>query len=264
MTVRIGTAGWSIASRHADQFPREGFSLERYATRFNCAEVNSSFYRAHRPATWSRWAALVPETFRFAVKVPRAITHERKLLHCGALIARLLDEMSGLGEKLAILLVQLPPGLDYQPGVAEDFFLGLTAAAPARIVCEPRHASWFEAAPDQLLARLGVARAVADPARVPAAAMPGGWGGLSYWRLHGSPDIYRSAYGAARLDAYAMQIARAASAVEPPWCIFDNTASSAATGDALELVKRLHASAEAPLPAGAIPGAGNASSPVSA
>lgn len=239
MVFRIGTAGWSIASHYADRFPRLGFALERYAGRFSCVEVNSSFYRSHRPTTWSRWGSIVPQGFRFAVKVPRTMTHERKLRDCSDLIARLLDETSGLGEKLAVLLVQLPPGLGYQAGVAEDFFLELTAATPARVVCEPRHPSWFEAAPDQLLARLGVARVAADPARVPAAAVPGGWRGLSYWRLHGSPVVYRSPYSAEQLDDYAALLALERSAIEPPWCIFDNTASFAATGDALALCERL-------------------------
>lgn len=235
MKARIGTAGWSIASQYAERFPREGSGLERYAARFSCVEVNSSFYRSHRPATWARWGATVPQGFRFAVKVPRTITHERRLVDCRDPVARLLDETAGLGGKLAILLVQLPPSLGYRAGVAEDFFLHLAAKTRARIVCEPRHASWFEAAPDQLLERLGVARVAADPARVPAAAVPGGWRGLSYWRLHGSPVIYRSPYGADRLDSQAALLAREGSAAEPPWCIFDNTASFAATGDALAL-----------------------------
>jgi uncharacterized protein YecE (DUF72 family) len=252
MMVRIGTAGWSIASRHAELFPREGSGLERYAARFSCVEINSSFYRSHRPETWSRWGTLVPPDFRFSVKVPRAITHHRKLVDCGDLIARLLDETSGLGEKLAVLLVQQPPKLDHHPGVAEDFFCALAAATPARIVCEPRHASWFDDAPDRMFARLGVARVAADPAGVPAAAMPGGWHGLSYWRLHGSPDIYRSPYGAERLNRYAALVAQTASADEPPWCIFDNTASSAATGDALALSARLHAATRDQLPEGSI------------
>ncbi|MBL8646435.1 MAG: DUF72 domain-containing protein [Sphingosinicella sp.] len=239
MLFRIGTAGWSIASHYANQFPCEGSVLERYAARFSCVEVNSSFYRSHRPTTWTRWGAIVPDGFRFAVKMSRAITHERRLVGCSDLIARLLDETSGLGEKLAALLVQLPPSFDYQSHVAEDFFLELTAATPARVVCEPRHPSWFETAPDRLLARLGIARVAADPARSPAAAVPGGWAGLSYRRLHGSPVIYRSPYGAERLDSYAALLAREQRGAEPPWCIFDNTASFAAVGDALALCERL-------------------------
>jgi uncharacterized protein YecE (DUF72 family) len=239
MLFRIGTAGWGIASHYANQFSHEGSVLERYAARFSCVEVNSSFYRSHRPATWTRWGAIVPDDFRFAVKVPRAITHERRLVDCSDLIARLLDETSGLGEKLGVLLVQLPPSLGYHSPVAEDFFFELTAATAARIVCEPRHPDWFETVPDGLLARLGVARVAADPATVPAAAMPGGWIGLSYRRLHGSPVIYRSTYGAKRLDRYAEQLLREQREAEPSWCIFDNTASFAALGDALALCERL-------------------------
>ncbi|NIJ38389.1 uncharacterized protein YecE (DUF72 family) [Sphingopyxis panaciterrae] len=239
MSFRVGTAGWSIASQYADRFPCEGIALERYAARFSCVEVNSSFYRSHRPATWSRWGAIVPDDFRFAVKVPRAITHHRGLANCDELIARLLAETSGLGAKLAVLLVQLPPKLAYRSEVADAFFRELSAATPAHIVCEPRHPSWFEPEPDKLLQELEVARVAADPARVPAAATPGGWRGLSYWRLHGSPVIYRSPYGAARLDNYAGQIASERRAAAPAWCIFDNTAAMAALDDAFGMAARL-------------------------
>lgn len=238
MTWRIGTAGWSIASQYADRFLQSGFALERYAQRFSCAEVNSSFYRSHRPATWTRWAAIVPGAFRFAVKVPRIITHERRLRDCGDLIDRLVEETAGLGAKLGVLLVQLPPNLDYQAEIAEDFFTRLGAATPARIACEPRHPSWFEADPERMLIERKVARVAADPARVAAAALPGGWRGLSYWRLHGSPVMYRSPYGAERLGAYAKLIEREHKGAQPPWCIFDNTAAMAAMGDAFELASQ--------------------------
>src|SRR5687768_14924424 len=79
-TVRIGTAGWSIARECAERFPAEGAGLERYAARFNAAEINSSFHRPHRASTWERWRDSVPDDFRFSVKVPKRITHELKLL----------------------------------------------------------------------------------------------------------------------------------------------------------------------------------------
>lgn len=241
MIWRIGTAGWSIASQYADRFPETGFALERYAQRFSCVEVNSSFYRSHRPATWTRWASIVPEHFRFAVKVPRAITHERGLRDCGELIAQLVEETAGLGAKLGVLLVQLPPKLSYHAGTTEAFFSKLAAATTAHIACEPRHASWFEPAAERMLVALEVARVAADPARVAAAALPGGWRGLSYWRLHGSPVMYRSSYGAERVRAYAALIAREHEGAVPPWCIFDNTAAIAAMGDAFELASRAEA-----------------------
>lgn len=235
MRWRIGTAGWSIASQYAGRFPDAGFALERYAHCFSCVEINSSFYRSHRPATWTRWAAIVPQDFRFAVKVPRTITHERRLRDCGDLVARFVDEIAGLGPKLGVLLVQLPPNLALDVEVAESFFAELGASTFARIACEPRHASWFEAGAERLLATLEVTRVAADPARVPAAAVPGGWRGLSYWRLHGSPAIYRSPYGAERLGDYATLIEREGQGKAPAWCIFDNTAGMAAMGDAFEL-----------------------------
>lgn len=238
MDIRIGTAGWSIAAQYKSEFPAEGFALERYAARFSCAEVNSSFYRSHRSSTWTRWAALVPEAFRFAVKVPRAITHERSLRDCGEPIARLLDETAGLGDKLGVLLVQLPPRLVYDADVVEAFFADLVSRTRARVVCEPRHASWFEAEADRYLAALGISRVAADPARVAGADIPGGARDFSYWRLHGSPVIYRSPYGGERLDALVPLLQDAAS-TGPAWCIFDNTAAMAAVGDALALEKRL-------------------------
>jgi uncharacterized protein YecE (DUF72 family) len=239
MTAVTGTAGWSIASRHAAHFPSEGSALQRYAARFTGVEINSSFYRPHRPETWRRWAGSVPESFRFAVKLPRTITHERRLADCGALAASFLEEVQGLGGKLAVILVQFPPKFAFDAGLAEAFLASLAQAAPARIACEPRHPSWFGPDADRLLDSLGVARVAADPAVVPAAALPGGWRGLAYWRLHGSPITYRSSYDEARLDSYAALVRGELEAGREAWCMFDNTLSAFATVNALALMERL-------------------------
>ena len=229
---RIGTAGWTVPARVADDFPSEGSGLERYSERFDCAEINSSFHRSHRAETWARWAASVPDGFRFSAKLSKEITHRRRLADCSDPLAAALAEMEGLGDKLAILLVQLPPSLAFEPAVAQAFFAGLRRRWSGGIACEPRHPSWVEGEADALLAGHEVARVAADPARVPAAAGPGGWLGLLYYRLHGSPVAYRSSYDDGRLETYA---ARLAGEAAPTWCIFDNTASGAATGDALRL-----------------------------
>lgn len=240
MTI-IGTAGWSIATDSAAAFPTEGTALERYASVFGGVEINSSFHRPHRASTWEKWAAAVPDGFRFAAKIPKTISHLAKLKDCEALAAQFVAEANGLGDKLSILLLQLPPKLDFDAALVEDFLAMLGPTSPARIVCEPRNASWFEPEADALLDRLKVARVAADPARVPEAAVPGGWMGLAYWRLHGSPVMYRSAYGAERLAAYADAIATAEAGGAEAWCMFDNTASSAATADALMLSEALAA-----------------------
>ena len=104
------------------------------------------------------------------------------------------------------------------------------------VACEPRHPTWFEADAEALLRAHRIARVAADPARVPAAAEPGGWPALAYWRLHGSPQMYWSSYEPATLDALA---ARLADAVSEPWCVFDNTTSGAAAANALDLAGRL-------------------------
>jgi uncharacterized protein YecE (DUF72 family) len=199
----------------------------------NAVEMNSSFYRPHRTATYERWAASVPENFRFAVKVPKAITHELRLKDADDLLHRFLLEVSGLGPKLGPLLVQLPPSLRFEDGVADSFLTELRARVQGIIVCEPRHASWFTPEVEALLAELRIARVAADPAPIPGADEPGGWRGLSYYRLHGSPRIYYSAYSAEYLAAIAEVLVRDAAAGVDTWCIFDNTAASAATGDAL-------------------------------
>jgi uncharacterized protein YecE (DUF72 family) len=210
-----------------------GSHLERYGAVFNAVEINSSFYRPHRTTTYERWAASVPETFSFAVKVPKAITHERRLTDVGDLLDRFLSEVAGLGSKLGPLLVQLPPSLSFQAGIADRFLSELRTRIVGRIVCEPRHASWFTPGVEALLAELRIARVAADPAPVPGADQPGGWRGLSYYRLHGSPRIYYSAYSPEYLSAIAGLLTRDVAAAVETWCIFDNTAAFAATGDAL-------------------------------
>jgi uncharacterized protein YecE (DUF72 family) len=236
MASLIGTAGWTIPRQHASAFDGEGSSLERYASSFSCAEINSSFHRPHRTSTWARWSESTPPDFLFSAKVPKAITHQRKLVGCEDEVAAFIAEAGALGPKLAVLLVQLPPSLAFDPSVAGAFFAMLGSMTGAQVVCEPRHASWFEEAADELLCANKVARVAADPACAPAAALPGGWQGLSYWRLHGSPAVYRSAYGTDRLRHYAALLGREVAVDRQVWCIFDNTAASAAIGDALELM----------------------------
>ena len=230
----IGTAGWSIPASVALAFPPAGSTLERYASRFRCVEVNSSFHRPHRISTWQRWRESTPPDFRFSVKVPKRITHQLKLVGCEAALAEFLMQSAALGEKLAVLLVQLPPSLAFDSESATTFFAGLAGNTHASVVCEPRHVSWFGDEADSFLADQKVSRVAADPALCAAAAFPGGSPNVRYWRLHGSPVIYRSSY-ADRLDTYA-DLLRYDATIGETWCIFDNTASSAATQDALALV----------------------------
>ena len=235
----IGTAGWTIPRSVAARFSEEGSSLERYAAHFRCAEINSSFHRSHKPGTWARWAESVPEDFRFAAKLSKAITHGAKLAECGALLADAIAEMRLLGPKLAVVLVQLPPSLAFDAALAEGFYAALRGLWDGAVACEPRHPSWLDPAAEALLRAWRVARVAADPSKAPGLAAPGGWDGLVYYRLHGSPIVYRSAYGETRLRAYADSLRTHAAEGRECWCIFDNTASSAALEDALILERLL-------------------------
>ncbi|MFL6734965.1 MAG: DUF72 domain-containing protein [Sphingomicrobium sp.] len=238
MQVRVGTAGWSIGPAAASSFPAEGSGLERYSSVLPVTEINSSFHRPHRLGTWERWRDAVPETFRFSVKIPKTVSHERKLVDCDDLLGDFLTQTEVLGEKLAILLLQLPPKLEFHRETVIAFLEGLARRCPARIVVEPRHLSWFGEEQEALLRDMRVARVAADPAICPSAALPGGWPGLHYWRLHGSPERYRSSY-ADRISEYVAAIGSAEGPTAERWCIFDNTASSAATGDAVNLQRFL-------------------------
>jgi len=234
--VRIGTAGWVIPRQNAVTAAGEGSHLERYARVFGCVEINSSFHRAHRPATWARWAEAVPENFRFSVKFPKTLTHEAKLAVSSGALDGFFAETAGLGEKLGVVLVQLPPSLAFEDCPAVEFFEALRDRWQGAVALEPRHVSWFSPDAEELIERHRVGRVAADPVRTGAgrALRPGGWEGLAYFRLHGSPRMYYSAYEADFLGEVAQAIAELPDETDT-WVIFDNTAAGHAFGNAVEL-----------------------------
>jgi uncharacterized protein YecE (DUF72 family) len=240
--LRFGAAGWGVATRYATEFPAGGSHLERYARRFSAVEITSSFYRHHRLATYQRWAQRVGPEFRFSVKIPKALTHHGHLGHSqNDDLDRFLLETAGLGPKLRVLLVQLPPSLEFVSMDAERFFATLRQRIDSRVavVCEPRHASWNSDAVEALFKEQGVSRAAVDPARWAEDALPGGDRRLAYFRMHGSPRIYFSAYERPRLEELARRLEEETQRADEVWCIFDNTAHGHALGDALAVQQAL-------------------------
>ena len=233
----IGTAGWSIPTAVQDAFAPGISHLARYAAVLSAAEINSSFHRPHQRSVYEKWAASVPPRFRFSVKFPKEISHKRKLVGCDEPLAAFIEQIAGLGEKLGVALLQLPPSLAFAPDAASKFLTNLRGqiGPTVGIACEPRHASWFTAEANACLTDCRIARVVADPVIVPPGLEPGGWTGLVYRRMHGSPRMYYSAYGPVRLQAMAQAMTDDQPSTGQSWCIFDNTASSAATIDALAL-----------------------------
>ena len=236
--VRIGTAGWSIPRASAQRFDSEGTHLQRYARWLCGVEINSSFHRPHAATTYAKWRDNTPPHFRFAVKVPRTISHDLKLQNVRDLFVTFLAETDGLAEKRGPLLVQLPPSLSFEAAVATRFFDVVRKVYRGPVVCEPRHPTWFVPAVTTLLNWYEISRVAADPPPVPEATAPAAWPRVAYFRLHGSPRTYWSRYGISDISSLADTVRRITTA-EEVWCVFDNTASGAAIENAWELRERL-------------------------
>lgn len=232
--VKIGTAGWAIPRASTSRFDADGTHLQRYARRFRCVEINSSFHRPHSERTYAKWRDSTPADFQFSVKLPRLITHTLKLRDVGEPFVTFLTQTAGLAAKRGPLLVQLPPSLAFDETVATRFFDEVRAVYAGPLVCEPRHASWFTRDVAGLLDHYRAARVVADPAPEPEAASAGGWPGLVYVRLHGSPRTYWSRYDEQAIADWAAWLRPRAVTAET-WCVFDNTASGAAIENAWEM-----------------------------
>ncbi|HMC97868.1 MAG TPA: DUF72 domain-containing protein [Flavobacteriales bacterium] len=232
--VRIGTAGWQLPKGLQDKVPNKSSQLERYATRFNAVEVNSTFYRLPRLSTVERWAASVPHDFRFALKLPRRITHELQLRNISEPLATFLDVVAAFGPRMGPVLVQLPPKLEFNEDI-EDLLMRLCENALGTVVIEPRHSSWFTRDVEALMNRLRIARVAADPPRAADDGIPAGHPAMAYIRLHGTPRIYWSAYEEDALRSWAGVARAAMHRSDEVWMIFDNTAAGAAALNALDM-----------------------------
>jgi uncharacterized protein YecE (DUF72 family) len=234
--ILVGCAGWTIPRDAA--FPEQGSHLERYASVFGCVEINSSFYRPHQASTYARWAASVPDGFRFSVKLPRAITHDARLVGCDEQLDQFAGQAGALGNKLGCVLVQLPPKLAFDSRVAAQFIARMKGRFDCTLALEARHPAWFDEAATALLTEQGVTRVIADP--------PKGQDGphrpttaTIYARLHGVPRIYYSSYAPDYLAQLGRDLALHAAAGRTVWTIFDNTASGAAVQNALDVLRAL-------------------------
>ena len=250
--VTIGIAGWALPRADADLFPpsARGSNLARYAARFAAVEINSSFYRPHRPDTYARWADSVPAGFRFAVKLPKSITLEKRLQEFGAELDRFAAEASALGSKLGWVLVQTPPSLRFDVEAARRLFASLRerfgstlqqgqSQRHPSLACEARHGTWFAGEATALMRELGVIRVVADPPAGEPGPFVATHDNATYVRLHGSPHIYRSVYEPERLARVAAWLrAQGGEAL----VIFDNTMSGSQVRQAVQLEQMLTSS----------------------
>jgi uncharacterized protein YecE (DUF72 family) len=232
----VGCAGWTIRPEFAAQFGTAGSHLERYAAKFSAVEINSSFYRLHRTQTYLRWAESVPSDFRFSAKVPKHITHKLRLQDAREALDEFLATVAGLGAKLEVLLVQLPPSLQFDAPIAQSFFEYLAEMSPAAVVCEPRHSSWFTQQAAEQMVNQQVGLVQADPAPAGSNAFWESASPITYFRLHGNPRVYYSRYDTDFLQSLLPPL----TSRPHSWCIFDNTAEGRATQNAMELNRLLN------------------------
>lgn len=129
--------------------------------------------------------------------------------------------------------------MKFDSNAVEAFFRLLRDSFDGDIVCEPRHTTWFTADVDAFLTERRVARVAADPQPHPDAKQPGGWRGLAYYRLHGSPKMYYSSYSDAELTDVVGELKGFEAQGKRTWCIFDNTGEFAATANALATTLRV-------------------------
>lgn len=234
--IYIGTAGWALPPQVRSRFVGEGSNLEKYSRFLNAVEINSSFYRDHKPETYRKWAEMVPSDFRFAVKLNKYFTHERRLAETGDKLKDTLEGVMQLEGKFGTLLVQLPGSLEFTRQVADHFFRELRHVYDGEVVLEPRNKSWVSREAADLLTGYSINKVLADPepCRMPKELRPQ-VEFVSYFRLHGTPNMYRSSYSPEVLDRIAQQISKTYASGSTVWCMFDNTTLGCATENALDL-----------------------------
>ena len=229
----IGTAGWNVPARY--EVPAGGSQLERYALALNAVEINSSFYRPHQRKTYERWALATPEAFRFSVKMPRTITHQARLANCDAMLDRFIAEVNGLGDKLGVLLVQLPPKLAFNEQIAGGSFRTCKPESPrqsrwSRSMRAGSRRTWTHGLPST-----GSRAWPPIPRAWTAHKRPAAGTGSSITDGTARRRSIIPTMTTLRWRRFGFVSTRAWKRGAQAWCIFDNTASGAAFGNALTL-----------------------------
>jgi uncharacterized protein YecE (DUF72 family) len=229
--LRIGCSGWSYKDWKGPFYPPDVKDRDRlayYATRFDTAEINASFYRLPTEETVEGWARRAPPGFVFAWKVSRFITHNKKLKDCQDSVALVFGRMAPLGDHYGPALVQLPPQLRRD----DDRLAGFLELLPKgrRHTVEFRHPSWYDPAVFQILADFDAALCISDHHSAPSP-----WEVTASWvyvRGHGPGGRYAGRYPAAELAEWARRIAAWRAEGRDVYVYFDNDIKSAAPQDA--------------------------------
>lgn len=236
-SLYIGTSGWNY-----DHWKTGFYSatkrpdwLRYYAGRFNAVEVNATFYRLQSMQTFARWQAETPPHFRFCIKGHRYLTHNKRLKDPSDSIAIERERSRPLGDKLVVVLWQLPRSLPKHLGRLEAFVRALRQWDGVQHAVEFRHVSWFDDEVAACLRRHNVANCQSDAADWPM------WNAVTatlvYVRLHGHTRTYASAYTTRSLSKWALRVRSWLRSGHTVHIYLDNDAEGAAPRDALRLHK---------------------------
>jgi len=236
LVVRIGTSGWSYDHWQPELYPAglpARDRLARYAAALGTAELNSSFYRWPQPAMFGGWRQRLPDGFRLSVKAPRGLTHGRRLHAPEQWVQRIEAGWHALGEKGAVLLVQLAPAHE-RDDARLSYFLGLIPGC-MRVAVELRHPSWHCEEIFALLERHGVAYCVMSGAGLPCTLRV--TTDFAYVRMHG-PDhhhLYAGSYSDDNLAWWAGWIQEWHAASKSVFVYFNNDGNANAVRNARTL-----------------------------
>jgi uncharacterized protein YecE (DUF72 family) len=229
----VGTSGWVYAGWREHLYADTPVKrwLEVASRTFDALEINGSFYTQIKPETYARWRAETPPGFKFALKGHRFVTHYKRLRDCGESIVRLRDQASGLGDKLAAVVWQLPSNFQCDLARLDDFLAALHAWPAVRHALELRHRSWFVDAVAQRLHAARVAVCMGDAPDFPM------WRevttDLVYVRLHGHTRKYASSYSVPHLRRWAEDIEQWIAEKRDVHVYFDNDAEGHAVRNAV-------------------------------
>lgn len=171
-TLRVGCAMWAHKEWPGRYFPADtkpGTELGAYATWCTAVEGNTTFYATPPATTITRWRNDTPDGFQFCFKLPRTITHERRLRNVAELTAEFCERIAPMAERLGPIQIQLPPSFNGADLPVLAAFLDKVPEieGSAGWAVELRHADFFvggtkEREADDLLTKHGVNRVILD------------------------------------------------------------------------------------------------------
>ncbi len=233
--LRVGTSGWQYKHWKGRFYPRElptASWLEYYARFFDTVELNNPFYRQPEKKTFEKWHRSVSDDFAYAVKLNRFITHLKRLNIGRDSVERSYGTMTGLGSKLAVVLVQLPPRMRFDEERADRFFR-MVARRRRRHALEARDASWFSEDALAFLRRRNVALVIGDTPQWPTHIAT--TSDLVYLRFHGPERLYASNYSDDALREWAERINVWRAEGRDVFAYFNNDEQALAVRNALRL-----------------------------